>query len=186
MKVFVNHEPAGSGSGSGSVISEDADGNVYILTNRHVVDDHGKKGDRVRFEIEQYSGPKFNAVLDFYSREHDLAILTVKEMAAYTEPLNFMLKKDLSVGQPVYAVGSPYGLRSTFTAGVISALRDTRLQTDATTASGSSGGPLLERHGAICAVATSSYRTKDLGFAIYADTVLEVLEERMEHIEKSP
>ena len=180
VNVFVNNEPVSGGSGS--VIGKDESGVVYVITNKHVIHSkyakRGRPGNRVRFEVEQHSGARFSAQLDFYSRMHDLALLSVKGMEQYTEPLKLILKDNLQVGQSVYAVGSPIGLTHTFTAGVVSALRETYLQTDATVHYGSSGGPLVDQHGALCAVVTRIHRAKDYGFAIYSDIVLEVLEER--------
>lgn len=181
VRVFVDYVPVCSGSGS--VIGADDLDMLYIITNKHVIQNssisaHGKKGDRVRVEVSQHSGAKFEASLDFYSRQHDLAILAVKGMKDYAKPLQMNLKSGLRVGQAIYAIGSPIGLDHSFTAGVVSALRETYLQTDATVHSGSSGGPLVDQHGALCAVVTEGHATKDYGFALYSDVILEVLEER--------
>jgi S1-C subfamily serine protease len=54
------------------------------------------------------------------------------------------------------------------------------LQTDATIHSGSSGGPLIDQYGSLCAVVTKAHVVKDYGFALYSDFILEVLEERKE------
>ncbi len=180
VKVFVGNTPVCSGSGF--VIGSDESGMLYIVTNRHVIRnkciEEEKKTSRVRVEVQQHSGAKFDATLDFYSRDHDLAILAVKGMVDYAKPLQLILKSDLQVGQPVYAIGSPIGLKHTFTAGVISALRDSSLQTDATIYSGSSGGPLIEGHGFLCGVVTSGYTVKDYNFAQYSDAIIEMLKER--------
>ncbi|MHC4397852.1 MAG: S1C family serine protease [Planctomycetota bacterium] len=181
IHVFINYDPVWGGSGS--VIGTDENGMIYIITNRHVIENldtnkKGKKSDRVRVEVQQHSGAKFEATLDFYSRKYDLALLAVKGMKDYAKPLHINLKSTLHVGQPVYAIGSPLGLDHSFTAGVISALRDTYLQTDATVHSGSSGGPLIDQYGSLCAVVTKGHVTKDYGFALYSDIILEVLEER--------
>ena len=178
--MYLNRDFAGSGSGF--VLGSDASGIAYVVTNRHVAHnsrtENSRPDDVVNIIVEQFAGARFDAELDFFSREHDLAILAVEGMAAYTKPLVLSLKGQLRVGQPVYAVGSPLGLDHTFTAGVVSALRDGYLQTDATIHSGSSGGPLLDAHGALCGVMTASHRAKDYSFALYADMVLEALEER--------
>jgi S1-C subfamily serine protease len=143
-----------------------------------LINTHGRKRDRVRVEVQQHSGAKFDATLDFYSRQHDLALLAVKGMKDYAKPLQINLKSGLQVGQPIYAIGSPIGLDHSFTAGVISALRESYLQTDATVHSGSSGGPLIDQYGSLCAVVTKGHKTKDYNFALYSDIILEVLEER--------
>jgi len=167
--------------GSGSVIGTDDSGLTYVLTNKHVVknEDTRSKG-QYRIEIQQHSGARFYAKLDFCSREHDLALLSVKGMEKYARPLKLALKSNLKIGEPVYAIGSPLGLKDTFTAGVISALRNTYLQTDATTYYGSSGGPLVDKCGSLCAVVTRGHDKKNFAFGIYSDSVLEMLEERRE------
>jgi len=188
VNVLVDNDPLYGGSGA--VIGTDESGILYIVTNRHVVEGPYPAGTRerhrVRVEVKQYSGAKFDAALDFYSRQHDLALLAVKGMRDYARPLPLHLKSGLQVGQPIYAVGSPMGLDHTFTAGVISAFRDSYLQTDATIHSGSSGGPLVDAHGTLCAVVTRGHRTKDYGFALYSDMVLEVLKERRTYLAGSP
>jgi V8-like Glu-specific endopeptidase len=185
IKVLNKDKPLCTGSGF--VVGTDDSGLFYIVTNKHVVHNEltkkGKSGDFIRFEVQQHSGAKFDAKLDFYSRKHDLAILSVKGMDKYAEPLKLTLKSDLSVGQTVYAVGSPIGLKDTFTAGVISALRDKYLQTDATIYFGSSGGPLVDEYGGVCGVVTSGHDEKDYSFAIYSDSIIEVLEKRRQKIE---
>jgi S1-C subfamily serine protease len=181
VSIFINYDPICGGSGS--VIGTDETGMLYIITNKHVIKNErinkrGRKRDRLRIEVQQTSGAKFDAKLDFYSREHDLALLAVKGMKDYAKPLQVNLKSGLQVGQSIYAIGSPLGLDHSFTAGVISALRETYLQTDATVYYGSSGGPLIDQYGSLCAVVTKGHETKDYGFALYSDVILDVLEER--------
>jgi len=179
VKVLLDNDPVKYGSGS--VIGTDDSGTAYVLTNRHVVEYDAASlldAGRVHYEVEQPSGARFDATLDFYSRKYDLALLSVRGIGAYSAPIPLILKEHLRVGQRVYAVGTPLGLKYTFTSGVISALRDDSLQTDATVSYGSSGGPLVDEHGALCAVVTRSHTKKDFSFALYADMVLEVLEER--------
>ena len=187
VNVLVGNDPVCSGSGA--VIGADEADLLYIVTNRHVIDGAYPVFERqrrpVRVEVGQYSGARFDATLDFYSRRHDLAILTVKGMKDHARPLSLNLKSGLQVGQPIYAIGSPIGLKHTFTAGVISAFRESYLQTDATVYSGSSGGPLIDSNGALCAVVTKVHRTKDYGFALYADLILDVLAERRERSTRS-
>ena len=180
VDVLVDNDPVCGGSGA--VIGKDESGTLYIVTNRHVIEgpyaiSEGTEG-RVRVEVKQYAGAKFDATLDFCSDEYDLAILAVRGMIGHARPLSLHLKSGLQVGQRIYAIGSPLGLDHTFTAGVISAFRERYLQTDATVFSGSSGGPLIDDHGALCAVVTRVHRTKDYGFALYSDIIIEVLKER--------
>jgi V8-like Glu-specific endopeptidase len=185
IKVFSKDKPLCTGSGF--VVGTDDSNLFYIVTNKHVVHNEltkkGKSRNVIRFEVQQHSGAKFDAQLDYYSRDHDLAVLSAKGMDKYADPLKLTLKSDLSVGQAVYAVGSPIGLKDTFTAGVISALRDKYLQTDATIYYGSSGGPLVDEYGGVCGIVTSGHDEKDYSFAIYSDSIIEVLEKRRQKIE---
>jgi S1-C subfamily serine protease len=101
------------------------------------------------------------------------------------------------VGEPVIAIGNPFGLSHTVTTGVISALdrslhADDRvyhgfLQTDASINPGNSGGPLLNAEGALVAINTAVYnRAQGIGFAIPIDTADRVVRELIDHGEVSP
>ena len=91
--IFRNYEPFASGSGF--VIGEDDLGTVYVVTNRHVVHGadrmKGRPWDWARIEVEQESGARFDATLDFYSREHDVALLAVEGMGPYAETIKLNL-----------------------------------------------------------------------------------------------
>lgn len=178
--VTVNVMVGGAlfGNGSGVVIAWDQFGQLYILTNRHVVYHELPEGESLVLEAELESGVQLPAVLDYFSRQWDLALLVVPGLAGWAEPLPVVPRQRLRVGQHVYAVGSPMGLRHSFTSGVISALRRDHIQTDATVYMGSSGGPLIDGSGGVCGVVTQTHSAKDFSFALYADTILEVLEER--------
>lgn len=178
VTVNVLRGGALQGNGSGAVIGWDRFGQLYVLTNRHVVLQLLPEGERLDFEVELENGVKLPALLDFYSRRWDLALLLIPGLAGWAEPLPVVPRQQLRVGQHVYAVGSPIGLRHTFTSGVISALRGDFIQTDATVYLGSSGGPLIDGRGAVCGIVTQTHSAKDFSFAIYADTILDLLEER--------
>jgi len=166
------------GNGSGAVIGRDDLGQLYILTNRHVVYQELSQDEILTLEAELESGVQLPALLDFVSRRWDLALLVVPGLTGWAEPLPVVPRDQLRVGQQVYAVGSPMGLRNSFTTGVISGMRGGYIQTDATVHQGSSGGPLLDAGGGLCGVVTQSHEAKDISFAIYADTIFDVLEER--------
>jgi hypothetical protein len=180
--VTVNVVVGGTeeGNGSGAVIGWDELGQLYILTNRHVVYHELPEGQELCFEAELESGVQLPALLDYYSRNMDLALLVVPGLAGWAEPLGVLPRQSLRVGERVYAVGSPMGLAHTFTSGVISALRPDSIQTDATVYFGSSGGPLVDSSGALCGVITTTHSHKDISFAIYADAILDLLLERRE------
>ena len=178
---------AGSGTGSGVVI----DGKGYILTNNHVVSEIATSGSgvlRVRFNDQS----AVTARIAGRDPKTDLAVLKVEKPGMTVAALGDSSK--IAVGDPVIAVGSPLGLASTVTSGIVSALdRPVRLggeggtsgsdtnavinaiQTDASINPGNSGGALVDASGAVIginsAIATLSTGTGQsgsigLGFAI--------------------
>jgi hypothetical protein len=178
--VTINVDIDGSdyGHGSGSVVGVDRFGQLYVLTNRHVVFHELPEGRVLSYEVELESGIRLPAALDFYSRQYDLALVLVPNLTGWGRPVPLLPRNRLRVGQQVFAVGSPIGLDHTFTSGVISALRAEHIQTDATVHSGSSGGPLFDASGMVCGVVTMTHLHKDFSFAVYADAVFDMLAER--------
>ncbi len=178
VTVNVDIDGAHHGHGSGSIVGVDRFGQLYVLTNRHVVFHELLEGQLLSFEIELESGVRLPAALDFYSREDDLALVMVPNLTGWGRPVPLLPRDRLHVGQQVFAVGSPIGLPHTFTSGVISALRSEHIQTDATVHMGSSGGPLFDASGMVCGVITMTHQHKDISFAVYADAVFNMLTER--------
>jgi S1-C subfamily serine protease len=139
--------------GSGFVIDEKGD----IVTNAHVV--LGGKGIRVGFS----SGASYAATVVGADPSTDVAVVRVKAPASALHPLTFDDSTTVSVGDPVYAIGNPFGLDRTMTAGIVSATgRDIEapdgltipnaIQTDAPINHGNSGGPLLDRFGHVVGI----------------------------------
>ncbi|MGH0031763.1 MAG: trypsin-like peptidase domain-containing protein [Myxococcota bacterium] len=172
--------------GSGVVIDRDG----HILTNEHVV----ARASRIRVAFSD--GREFEAALIGADPNHDIAVLSVDsdEELPWLEPGT---SADLMVGEPVIAIGNPFGLSHTVTTGVISALErsiraDDRvyhgfLQTDASINPGNSGGPLLNAEGRLVAINTAVYdRAQGIGFAIPIDAAKRVVSELIEHGEVSP
>jgi hypothetical protein len=181
VAVHVRLDDRPIASGSGAVIGIDTGRSHYfVITNRHVIDHEIAEGQVLTFEVEFENQARFNGVLDFYSRRHDLALLAVIGTPMWARPVAMRTVDGLTVGEPVYAMGSPEGLNNTFTSGVISAFRDGFIQTDAAIHSGSSGGPLFDSHGLLCGVVTATHESKDFSFALYADAVFDMLMEREE------
>jgi hypothetical protein len=178
VRVNVDIDGADHGQGSGSIIGVDRFGQLYVLTNRHVVVHELREEQRISYEVELESGVRLPAALDFYSREDDLALVMVPNLTGWGRPVPLLSRDQLHVGQRVFAVGSPIGLAHTFTSGVISALRAEHIQTDATVHMGSSGGPLFDATGMVCGVVTMTHQHKDFSFAVYADAVFDMLTER--------
>jgi serine protease Do len=128
--------------------------------------------------------------------DNDLAVLQVEsdEALPWTPPGS---SDDVMPGEPVIAIGNPFGLSNTVTTGVISALdRSIRtegrvyhgfLQTDASINPGNSGGPLLNAEGALIGINTAIYQgAEGIGFAIPIDAARRVVAELIEHGEVAP
>jgi S1-C subfamily serine protease len=139
--------------GSGFVI--DTRGN--ILTNDHVV--QGAKNIRVGFS----GGASYPAKIVGTDPSTDIAVVHVTTPASALHPLQFASPSSVEVGDPAYAIGNPFGLDETMTAGIVSALgRDIQapngieitnaIQTDAAINHGNSGGPLLDRFGKVIGI----------------------------------
>ena len=179
VKINVLIDQALVGHGSGAVLGIDGGGQLYVLTNRHVVYHEVAEPHLVSYEIQLENGIQLPAILDFYSRTHDLAVVVAPGLGGWGLPVPLRMCSNLSVGEEVFALGSPMGLDHSFTNGVISALRGQMVQTDATVHSGSSGGPLFDNRGRMCGVVTTSHMEKDFSFALCGETVLEMLDERL-------
>jgi putative serine protease PepD len=151
-----------------------------IVTNDHVVD--GAQSISVRF----WNGATYKAKLVGADPSTDLAVIKVDAPASVLHPLQLGSSSSLQVGQPVVAIGSPFGLENTVTAGIVSALHrqmtapnnftiPDSIQTDAAINHGNSGGPLLDLNGRVIGVNaqidSDSGGNDGVGFAIPANTV---------------
>lgn len=180
VTVTVRHDHRPVSSGSGAAIGTAGNTLAFVVTNRHVVADPVPAGASFEVEVRTSDEARWDAVLDFVSERHDLAVLAVPAAASRLPPLPLEPRSRLKIGQAVFAVGSPIGLRLTFTSGIVSAFRGPWIQTDATVHSGSSGGPLLTTAGHLCGIITQAHEQKDFAFALPADAVVEMLVERDE------
>jgi serine protease Do len=165
--------------GSGVIV----DGKGYIITNAHVVE----KADRVRVNLAgDPPSVTYDAKVIGVDRETDLAVIKIEPKK--TLPFAKLGNSDsLEVGDWVLAIGSPFGLDQTVTAGIISSkgrnIDNSRqfqsfLQTDAAINPGNSGGPLVNMNSEIVgintAIFTQSMGSQGVGFAMPAKTVAEV------------
>src|SRR6202451_2584292 len=165
--------------GSGVIV----DPKGYIVTNRHVVE----KADRVRVRFEDDPpGLQHDAKVIGMDQETDLAVIKVEIDRAL--PAAKMGNSDsMQVGDWVLAVGSPFGLSETVTAGIVSAKgRDivpgrqfqTFIQTDAAINPGNSGGPLVNMAGEVIGINTAILSETNayagVGFALPSKTVVDV------------
>jgi serine protease Do len=174
-------EEGGSVLGSGFVVAADG----LIVTNSHVV--AGAKSVRVRLS-DSREVPARIVGIDAAS---DIALLRVK--LANLPVLRLGSSAKSSIGDAVIAIGNPYGLGQTVTAGIISARGRTVeadpyidfLQTDAAINRGNSGGPLLATDGTVLGVTTAIFSPSGgsvgLGFAIPAETVAVVIAQLQAH-----
>lgn len=166
--------------GSGFII--DASG--YIVTNNHVIDG----ADEITVIFQDADQTELKATLVGSDKETDLALLKVETKKKLTA-LKWGNSDDLKVGDWVVAIGNPFGLGGTVTAGIISARArdigagrfDDFLQTDAAINQGNSGGPLVNLQGDIVGINTAIFsRTGDsvgIGFAIPANMARTVVEQ---------
>ncbi len=144
------------GQGSGVLISHDC----YILTAAHVVD-----GSSEIF-VKTQDGKMRKANILFSEKTADIALLQLQVLDATLSHAKLGDSDILTVGQNVYAIGSPYGLENSFSSGIISAFRGFNMlydgtvsvefiQTDAAINSGNSGGPLFNSQGEVVGIASS-------------------------------
>jgi S1-C subfamily serine protease len=158
-----------------------ADG--WILTNRHVVD--GAREILVHLEGRGW----LRAVTQGVDAVADVALLRVEASGLAALPVGD--PRSLRIGQPVLAVGSPYRLPRTFTAGIVSGLDrsdvvnptgyEDYIQTDAAINLGNSGGPLLDAGGRVVGMSTAilsrSGGNQGIGFAVPIDVVVAAAEQ---------
>jgi serine protease Do len=164
--------------GSGVII----DPSGYILTNRHVVN----RADKIK--VKMHDDPKsYDAKVIGTDNETDLAIIKVE--AEHPLPYAKLGNSDaLEVGDWVLAIGSPFGLEETVTAGIVSAKgRDLGspfqrfVQTDAAINPGNSGGPLVNMAGEVVGIntqiASNNGTSAGVGFAVPSNTAIDVYEQ---------
>jgi serine protease Do len=162
--------------GSGFVIHPSG----YIITNEHVVD------QATDVNVVFSDGAKLEAQVLATDSEHDLAVLKVtpkKPLPAIT----LGSSDDLMIGEPVYAIGNPFGYAGTMTRGIVSALDRTLeagpdksykglIQTDASINPGNSGGPLLNAYGQVIGINTAIRAdAHGIGFAIAVSRMRDIL-----------
>ena len=163
--------------GSGFIISEDG----YIVTNNHVIE--GADEVKVNLQGLNGAGDSFDAQVVGSDKETDLALLKI-EVDKKLPALAFGDSDKLRVGQWALAIGNPFGLDHTVTAGIISAKGrtigagpyDNFLQTDASINPGNSGGPLLNLDGEVIGINTAIIASgQGIGFAIPSSMAKEVI-----------
>ena len=167
------------GVGSGFFISDDG----YILTNHHVVDDASE------IFVTLTDGEEYSAEIVGSDARTDVALLKIDAQGMETLPIG--TAAELKKGQWVLAIGSPFGLESTVTAGIVSAIgRETGdylpfIQTDVAVNPGNSGGPLLDLNGEVVGInaqiVSRSGGFMGISLAIPIDEAMEVADQLREN-----
>ncbi|MGJ5139912.1 S1C family serine protease [Bradyrhizobium oligotrophicum] len=175
-----NSQQERSGTGSGFVWDDLG----HVVTNYHVIE------GATEALVSLTDGRSFRAALVGASPENDLAVLVIGVGVDRPKPLPLGTSADLKVGQKVFAIGNPFGLSSTLTTGIVSALNrnlqvtqdrtlNGLIQTDAAINPGNSGGPLLDSAGRLIGVNTAIYSpsgaSAGIGFAVPVDRVNRVV-----------
>ena len=171
---------SGSAQGTGFEVGTNGD----IVTNYHVV------SGATSIHVTLGDGATYPATVVAKDASNDLAIIRINAPAGKLHPLSLANSSSLQVGDAVLAIGDPYGLTDTATAGIISALDRTitapngskitnAIQTDAALNSGSSGGPLLNASGQVIGVnsqiESQSGGNVGIGFAVPSNAVKALL-----------
>ncbi len=169
--------------GSGFIISADG----YIVTNNHVITADGKGAQVESITVTMPDGTDYPARLVGKDPESDLAVLKISAPKA----LPFVKFGDSSkarVGDWVVAIGNPFALGGTVTAGIISAVYrntgggayDRYIQTDASINRGNSGGPLFDMNGQVVGINNAIFSptggSVGIGFAIPAETAAPIVQ----------
>lgn len=165
------------GLGSGFIISADG----YIVTNQHVIDGADKVtvklNDKREFEAKVVGGDRASDVALLKIDAQDLPTVTIGD------------SKNLKVGQWVVAIGAPFGLERTATAGIVSALHRNLpgdsyvpfIQTDVAVNPGNSGGPLFDTAGRVVGINSQIYSRSGgymgVSFAIPTDVAMNVVQQ---------
>jgi S1-C subfamily serine protease len=174
-----------SASGSGFVIDKAG----HIVTNYHVIE--GAKEVQVNFSGDD----RMDAKVIGTDPSTDIAVLEIDAQARALTPLSLGDSETVRVGDAVIAIGNPFSLERTVTAGIVSALQrkitapdgfaiDEVIQTDAAINRGNSGGPLMNANGEVVGVnaqiETETGGNVGIGFAIPINTVKEVVSQLIE------
>lgn len=173
------------GSGAGVAYKTADDGGTYVITNNHVIE--GAK----RLTARTSSGHSFSATVVGSDPESDIAVVKINAKIA---PIGLGDSTKLSVGEGVMAIGSPFGLSSSVSTGIVSALGRSLpdftdstggsyplidvIQTDAAINPGNSGGALVNRTGKLVGINSAIYSesgaSDGVGFAVPVETATRV------------
>ena len=172
--------------GSGFIINSNGKGESYVVTNNHVI----KDADEITVILQDDT--RLEAELVGRDKRTDLAVLKVKTDKKLPS-LTFGNSDAARVGDWVIAIGNPFGLGGTVTAGIVSARGrdinsgpyDDFIQTDASINRGNSGGPMFNLDGKVIGINTAIFSPSGgsvgIGFAIPSDTAKPVIAQLIKH-----
>ena len=168
----------GVNSGSGVILSNDG----YIVTNNHVIENADEITVTIGDDTTEYNGKLIGRDAD-----SDMAVIKIETEKTLT-PIKIGDSNSLKVGDLIFAIGNPFGIGSTVTQGIISALNKNKvginryenyIQTDASINPGNSGGALVDSRGALIGINTAiiskSGGNNGIGFAIPIAMVQDVV-----------
>ncbi len=175
--IVIPRQNEQHGIGTGFIINEEG----YVVTNQHVIDGAST------ITVNLNGNKKYQARVVGQDYELDLAVLKI-DAEEKLATLKLGDSDTMRVGEWVVAIGNPYGLDHTVTAGVVSAkgrpiqienrVYKNLIQTDAAINPGNSGGPLLSTKGEVIGINTAvDAQAQGIGFAISINTAKEVLDE---------
>ena len=180
VQVSVLRGESEGGMGSGFVYSDEG----YIITNQHVVQD-AQKVMITFLDGEAYIGNVVGS-----DRDLDIAVVKVEPTNTYLQPIKIGDSSELKVGEKIAAIGNPFGLSGSMTAGIVSQMgrllpQETGysipdvIQTDAAINPGNSGGPLINMKGEVVgintAIQSATGEFSGIGFAVPSNTVKKVV-----------
>ena len=183
VRVTVDRTEGSGRSGVGSGFVYDAKGN--LITNAHVVQDSQK------ITVTFLDGSSYKAQVVGIDPFTDIAVIKVEVDSSLMHPLSIGDSSSLKVGEAVAAIGNPFGLSGSMTAGIVSQLgrilpsQDSGfsipdvIQTDAAINPGNSGGPLLNMRGEVVgintAIQSATGEFSGVGFAVPARTISKIV-----------
>lgn len=184
VTTFFGARAYSSQQGSGFIA--EVNNQKVVVTNNHVIE------NAINITVTFANGDSYPATVLGQDAKADLAVLSTSSMPSDAPALDLISSTSLSVGDPVVAVGSPYGLSGTLTTGIISALGRTivedsgtnqngqnipdMIQTSTAINPGNSGGPLINYAGEVVGITTAGVSdSQSLGFAIPSSTIIREL-----------
>jgi len=191
LNPFGEEEESGGGIATGSGFLIDNEG--HIITNNHVVEGASKVEVRLGSSDTEHEAEVVGT-----DPATDVALLKIDVPAEQQHPLELGNSAQVQVGDSVVAIGNPFGLDRTVTAGIVSALQrqiqapngfsiSHVIQTDAAINPGNSGGPLIDAEGKVIGINSQiqtgggSEGNVGIGFAVPINTAREVVEQLEEH-----